>query len=70
MLADLRRDSKRSVLKERLNRDGILDEILESLTEWLSEIWQVMYEHKAYFEQAHACLMYVWDLFDELKSIL
>ncbi|KAK7045494.1 hypothetical protein VNI00_007747 [Paramarasmius palmivorus] len=68
MLADLRRDSKRSVIKERLNRDGILEEILESLTEWLSEIWQVMYEHKAYFEQAHACLMYVWDVFDELKS--
>ncbi|ESK96694.1 hypothetical protein Moror_6711 [Moniliophthora roreri MCA 2997] len=69
MLVDIRRDAKRSAIHGTSNRNEILEEIVASLTQWLSEIWQAVYEHKTCFDQAHACLIYVWEVLEELLDM-
>lgn len=43
-------DSKRSFVKERSNKDALVSEIVDSLTDWLNDIWTVVYEYKVNFE--------------------
>ncbi|KAF9074674.1 hypothetical protein BDP27DRAFT_1316635 [Rhodocollybia butyracea] len=68
LLNDLRRDSKRAFLKERSNRVEIFSEIIETLTSWMAQIWRVVYEHKVHFAQAHAALLYIWEVILELND--
>ncbi|KAJ3782775.1 hypothetical protein GGU10DRAFT_362784 [Lentinula aff. detonsa] len=66
LLTELRRDSKRAFLKEDSSRMEIISEIIETLVSWIVDIWRLVYEHKVYFSQAHAALLYVWEVALEL----
>ncbi|KAL0065497.1 hypothetical protein AAF712_007561 [Marasmius tenuissimus] len=47
----------------------LLDEVISSLTSWFEVIWQVVYECKAEFEEAHRCLLYAWGTLAEIKEL-
>src|ERR1700728_5505941 len=43
ILDELRRDSKRSLVKEPSNKDELLAEAIDSLINWVNKIWSVVY---------------------------
>ena len=58
LLRELEIDSKHSCLKkERSKREQLLEEMISSLTDWMSDIWSVVYEYRVEFALAHNCLM-------------
>ncbi|KAJ7735114.1 hypothetical protein DFH07DRAFT_114984 [Mycena maculata] len=69
LLEELARDSKRAIVRERSNRDELLAEIVDSLVDWLNDIWTVVYDYNVHFEEAHACLLFVAETLNTLSSI-
>ncbi|KAJ6544237.1 hypothetical protein B0H19DRAFT_1170030 [Mycena capillaripes] len=69
LLDELARDSKRAIVRERSNRDELLTEIVDSMLGWLNDIWTVVYEYNAYFNEAHACLLFVAEVLNTLNNI-
>ncbi|KAF9558412.1 hypothetical protein CPC08DRAFT_709643 [Agrocybe pediades] len=65
---DLSRDSKTSFIRERSNRDELLGEVVHSLTNWLNDIWSVVYEHNVNYSMAHTCLLFVADALTQLSD--
>jgi len=65
---ELLRDSKTSFIKERSNRDELLAEVVHSLTNWLNDIWSVVYEHNINYIAAHTCLLFVADVLTQLSD--
>lgn len=53
MLDELSRDSKRSFVKERTNKDELVEEVIASLIDWLNDIWIVVYEFKVNYEVSY-----------------
>ncbi|KAI0922206.1 hypothetical protein AcW2_006962 [Taiwanofungus camphoratus] len=68
LLDELRRDAKRAFVKERSNKGELLNETIDSLTDWLNEIWSVVYEHNVDFMHAHKCLLFVADTLDRIGN--
>jgi hypothetical protein len=68
LLDELLRDSKRAIVRERSNREELLDEIVDSILKWLNDIWTVVYEYNVRFEEAHACLLFVAEVLNMLNS--
>ncbi|TRM56637.1 hypothetical protein BD626DRAFT_440727 [Schizophyllum amplum] len=68
VLEELTRDSKRAFLKERSNRDELLEEAVETIVGWLSDIWQTVYEFKANYAHAHTCLLWVAEMMAEILN--
>ncbi|KAJ7165591.1 hypothetical protein C8R43DRAFT_986949 [Mycena crocata] len=68
LLEELARDTKRAIVRERSNRDELLAEIVDSVVNWLNDIWTVVYEYNVLFEEAHACLLFVADVLNTLNS--
>ncbi|KAL0948799.1 hypothetical protein HGRIS_008929 [Hohenbuehelia grisea] len=59
LFASLARDTKRTFVgREHSHHQEILDEILHSVLVWLPDIWSVVFEHSALFDEAHQCLMF------------
>ncbi|KAF7331050.1 hypothetical protein MVEN_02445300 [Mycena venus] len=69
LLDELSRDSKRAIVRERSNREELLTEIVESMLNWLNDIWTVVYEYNVHFDKAHACLLFVAEVLNTLNSI-
>ncbi|KAF7354668.1 hypothetical protein MSAN_01380500 [Mycena sanguinolenta] len=69
LLDELSRDSKRAIVRERSNREELLVEIVDSMLNWLNDIWTVVYEYNAHFDDAHSCLLFVAEVLNTLKSI-
>ncbi|KAJ7226627.1 hypothetical protein B0H12DRAFT_1205242 [Mycena haematopus] len=69
LLDELSRDSKRAIVRERSNREELLVEIVDSMLNWLNDIWTVVYEYNAHFDNAHACLLFVAEVLNTLNSI-
>lgn len=69
LLEELTKDSKRSFVMETANKPALLDEIVSSLTDWLSDIWKVAYEYKVEYEVAHECLLFVSNTLTRLNNI-
>ncbi|KAF7301033.1 hypothetical protein MIND_00667100 [Mycena indigotica] len=69
LVDELVRDAKRSIVKERSRREELMEEIVESITEWLNDIWSVVFEYKINFEEAHRCLLFLADVLDTLTTI-
>ena len=68
ILDELRRDSKRSLVKEPSDKDELLAEAIDSLINWVNKIWSVVYEHNTNFLYAHSCLMYAVKVLEEIGS--
>ncbi|KZT13272.1 uncharacterized protein LAESUDRAFT_669733 [Laetiporus sulphureus 93-53] len=68
LLDELHRDAKRSFVKERSQRHELLNEIVDSLTDWLNDIWSVVYEHNVNFVQAHKCLLFIAGTLEHISS--
>ncbi|KAH9922706.1 uncharacterized protein B0H18DRAFT_1016536 [Fomitopsis serialis] len=68
LLDELHRDSKRSFVKERSMKKELISETVDSLTNWLSDIWRVVYEHNVEFVHAHKCLLFVAGTIDHMIS--
>ena len=64
----LQKDSKISIT-ERSNRQELLEELFDSLTSWLSDIWSLVYEHHFGYIYAHTCLLFVADVVGKLHGI-
>ncbi|KDQ52030.1 hypothetical protein JAAARDRAFT_73311 [Jaapia argillacea MUCL 33604] len=58
LLDELEKDIKRSLVKDKTNREELLSETVDSLVDWLNDIWSVSYEFGANFWAAHACLLF------------
>ncbi|KAJ6465960.1 hypothetical protein C8R47DRAFT_46096 [Mycena vitilis] len=69
LLDELSRDSKRAIVRERSNREELLSEIVDSMLNWLNDIWTVVYEHNVYFKQAHACLLFIAEVLGTLNTV-
>jgi len=63
---ELRRDSHRYANSSA--RNEISSEIVESITAWLSEIWQAVFEFGVQFEEGHRCLMFASETVKKLVS--
>lgn len=66
LLDELHRDTKRSFVKERSHRSEILEQTVQSVTGWLSDIWRVVYEHNVDFMLAHRCLIYTVNTLEQI----
>jgi hypothetical protein len=65
---ELQKDSKISI-KERSNRQELLEELFDSLTSWLNVIWSAVYEHNFGYIYAHTCLLFVADVMSKLDGL-
>ncbi|KAH7922878.1 hypothetical protein BV22DRAFT_1037002 [Leucogyrophana mollusca] len=68
LLDELARDSKRSCIKERSNKEELLMEATDSLVDWLNDIWKVVYEYGTNFTLAHSCLLFASDVLDNIAN--
>ncbi|KAF8121420.1 hypothetical protein EV363DRAFT_1421354 [Boletus edulis] len=68
LLLELSRDSKRSVIKERSRKEQLLSEAIDSLVQWLNDIWKVVYEFRTNYKVAHACLLFACDALDRIGN--
>jgi hypothetical protein len=66
LLDEIRRESKRAIVKDRSNKEEILEEAIDSLITWLNDIWGFVYEYNVNFELAHKCLLYCHGLLSEI----
>ncbi|KAF5372000.1 hypothetical protein D9615_008131 [Tricholomella constricta] len=69
LMQALSRDAKTAMTKERSNREELLAEVVDSLTDWLSDIWSVVYEFRDSYLQAHVCLLFVADVSTTLADL-
>jgi hypothetical protein len=68
LLDELERDAKRSFVKERSNLQEILQEIMDSLTNWINAIWSAVFEYRVDFSHAHDCLMFIANVLDRVDK--
>jgi hypothetical protein len=64
----LHKDSKMSI-RERSDRQELLEELFDSLTSWMNDIWSVVYEHHFGYIYAHTCLLFVADVVSKLDGL-
>jgi hypothetical protein len=57
LLDEINRDSKRSFVKERSNKDELTTEVIDSLTDWLNDIWTLVYEFNVEFAVSSDALL-------------
>ncbi|GJE94358.1 hypothetical protein PsYK624_105270 [Phanerochaete sordida] len=69
MLTELNKDAKRSYVMDSSNRVELLNEIVDSLARWMSDIWVVVFEHRVDFKAAHGCLLFVSATLDRLENV-
>jgi hypothetical protein len=69
LLLELSRDSKRSIIKERSRREELISEAVDSLAQWLNDVWKVIYEYRTNFKLAHGCLLFACDALDQIGSV-
>ncbi|KAF9224582.1 hypothetical protein BS17DRAFT_829314 [Gyrodon lividus] len=69
LLQELSRDSKRFLIKERSRREEFISEAVDSLAQWLNNIWKVVYEYRTNFRMAHACLLFACDALDQIANV-
>ncbi|KAG8218068.1 hypothetical protein J3R82DRAFT_3570 [Butyriboletus roseoflavus] len=68
LMLELSRDSRRSLIKERSRREQLLSEAVDSLVQWLNDIWKVAYEFRTNFTLAHTCLLFARDVLDQIGT--
>nr|GAT47193.1 predicted protein [Mycena chlorophos] len=69
LVDELVRDAKRSIVRERSRRDELMQEIVDSMVDWLNDIWSVVYEHRVNFEEAHRCLLFLGETLGTLTTV-
>ncbi|KAG5645291.1 hypothetical protein DXG03_006593 [Asterophora parasitica] len=69
LMEDLSRDAKTAITKDRSTREELLAEVVDSLIDWLSDIWSTVYEFNDCFAQAHVCLLFVADVSSTLSDL-
>ncbi|KAJ7618462.1 hypothetical protein FB45DRAFT_931704 [Roridomyces roridus] len=69
LLDELSRDSKRAIVPERSHREELLVEVVDSMVNWLNDIWTVVYEYNVHFEDAHRCLLFIGEVLGTLKTL-
>jgi len=68
ILDELARDNKRSYVAEKSRREELLAEVVESVIDWLNDIWKVIYEYSTNFSKAHACLLYASQVIEQIGN--
>ncbi|KAG1741337.1 hypothetical protein EDB19DRAFT_1908020 [Suillus lakei] len=68
LLDELARDNKRSYVKEKSHKEELLAEVIESVIDWLNDIWSVVYEYGTNFSKAHACLLYASQAVEQIGN--
>lgn len=68
LLDELARDHKRSFVKEQSRKEELLAEVIESVIDWLNDIWRVVYEYGTNFSKAHACLLYASQAVEQIGN--
>ncbi|KAH8829372.1 hypothetical protein DL96DRAFT_1049914 [Flagelloscypha sp. PMI_526] len=69
LFSEIEQDAKSYTSKDRSKRLEIIDELVSSLGKDVNEIWQIVFEYRRQFSEAHRCLLYllqvterIWDL--------
>jgi hypothetical protein len=58
LLNEIERDQKQSLyIKERSEREQLFEETMDSLSNWVNDIWSVIFEYQTNFRLAHQCLI-------------
>ncbi|PCH41744.1 hypothetical protein WOLCODRAFT_143740 [Wolfiporia cocos MD-104 SS10] len=68
MLHQLDRNAKLSFVKGNSNMSEMLYETVSSLSNWLNDIWNVVYEHNVNFGFAHSCLLFIATTLNHVDS--
>jgi len=68
LLDELRRDAKRSIFKDSSNREEIIVEAVDSLIDWLSDIWSVAYEYHVNFSLVHSTLLFTSETLERISN--
>jgi hypothetical protein len=68
LLEELERDAKRAFMKERSNVEEILYEIVDSLTNWIGDIWTTAFEYRIHFSLVHDCLLFTVGILDRIAK--
>lgn len=68
ILDELTRDNKRSYVKKKSRREELLLEVIESIIDWLNDIWKVVYEYGTNFSKAHAALLYASQAIEQVGN--
>jgi hypothetical protein len=58
LLIDIELDRKQTqYIKERSVREKLFEEVIDSLSTWVNDIWSVIFEYQTNFHLAHQCLL-------------
>jgi hypothetical protein len=68
LLDELYRDANRAIIRDRSIREELLSEVVESLVDWLSDIWRVVYEYNISYSLAHTCLLFCAEALEKLGN--
>ncbi|KAI0337350.1 hypothetical protein BDW22DRAFT_1364240 [Trametopsis cervina] len=66
---ELKRDAKHTVIVDASNKPEILQQIVNSASDWFGDIWSTVYEHNVNYELAHECLTLVCHTITRLTEI-
>ena len=69
LLDELSKDIRTSVPPSCVVKDELLKEAVESVAEWLNDIWVVAYEYGAEYMKAHSCLLFSLGILDHVRSM-
>lgn len=69
LLDELSKDSKCSFVKDRSNRETLLSEVVESIAEWLNDIWSLVFEYGLDFTRGHSALLFSIGVLDHVKTV-
>ena len=68
VMDELRRDAKRALVMGESRREELLAEAVQSVLQWLNDIWSVVYEHGVDFVLGHRCLIFTSEMLLELGN--
>lgn len=69
LIEELQRDQKIAYFTDRSCRDELLYEVVQSVSEWLNDLWSLVYEYRTDFKRTHSCLLFSLGVLDHLQTV-
>ncbi|THH00164.1 hypothetical protein EW145_g7128 [Phellinidium pouzarii] len=69
LLDELTKDAKIFVRHDWAKYEILLQEVVESVAEWLNDIWIIAYEFGLDFTRAHSCLLFSTGVLDHVQNL-
>jgi hypothetical protein len=69
LLDELSKDTRSSTLYTYASRDELLRESMQSIADWLNDVWIVAFEFRVDHMKAHSCLLFSLGVLDHVRSL-